>query len=175
MLDLFCGLGGASAAFREAGWEVIGVDIEPKFKPDIIADLTDWHWEGGAVDLIWASPPCQEFSTVRRPRIYDPDMSLVEASRRIIEEVAPDWWVIENVRGAVRFLGLNYQRAGAFYLWGNIPPLGAFPWPVGWKGYRLCHGQGAIERGMSSAEKALIPLEVSSRLLYVIQAQPRLL
>jgi hypothetical protein len=170
MLDLFCGLGGASVAFREAGWEVIGVDIEPKFKPEIVADLTTWHWDGGPVDLVWASPPCQEFSTARRPRIYNPSMALVEASRRIIREVNPTWWVIENVRGAVRFLGPNYQTAGAFYLWSNLPPLGDFPWPIGWKG-----GRGhAKSMTHNVALRALVPRAISDRLLYAITHQMRL-
>lgn len=36
VLDLFSGLGGWSAAFRDRGHEVITLDIEPKFKPDIV-------------------------------------------------------------------------------------------------------------------------------------------
>ena len=33
MLDLCCGLGGASRAMRERGWEVVTVDIVPEFNP----------------------------------------------------------------------------------------------------------------------------------------------
>ncbi len=62
MLDLFAGLGGASAAMRERVWEVTTLDVEAGFEPDIVADIRVFHWEGGPMDLIWASPPCEEFS-----------------------------------------------------------------------------------------------------------------
>lgn len=39
MLDLFSGLGGASQVMVERGWKVIRVDIESRFKPDIVADV----------------------------------------------------------------------------------------------------------------------------------------
>ena len=38
-IDLCCGLKGFSSAFLEGGWEVITVDIEPKFLPDILCDI----------------------------------------------------------------------------------------------------------------------------------------
>jgi hypothetical protein len=166
MLDLFCGLGGASAAFRDVGWEVIGVDIEPKFKPEVVADLTTWHWDGGPVDLVWASPPCVEFSRKSMPCWYpddpEPSMELVEAARRIIREVKPTWWVIENVRGAVPYIGEPRQRAGAFMLWGNFPDLG------------VVDGFKNIDHVRSPAKRAIIPHAISDRLLYAITNQPRL-
>jgi len=39
-LDLFCGLGGFSAAFQDSDrWTVTAVDIEDRFDPDITADV----------------------------------------------------------------------------------------------------------------------------------------
>ena len=36
MLDLCSGLGGASKAMKERGWDVITVDVNPEFSPDVL-------------------------------------------------------------------------------------------------------------------------------------------
>ena len=41
VLDLFSGLGGWSAAFKDRGHAVTTLDIEPKFKPDIVKDILE--------------------------------------------------------------------------------------------------------------------------------------
>lgn len=133
MLDLFSGLGGASRAMREGGWTVIRVDIEPKFSPDILCDIRDFHYSGPAPDLIWASPPCTEFSKRALPLTWkcnggkhkEPDMSCVLATKRIIDEIKPGWWVVENVQGARKYFkpvfGDYVKKCGSRYLWGDFP------------------------------------------------------
>lgn len=139
MLDLFAGLGGASQAMKDRGWKVITVEIDPCFHPDIIADITTFHYYGPTPDLIWASPECTEFTRASLPASWacnkngkpDPDMAQVEAAIRIIEEVKPRWWIIENVRGAVPYfkprLGPPAKRSGSRYLWGCFPPFDCRP------------------------------------------------
>jgi hypothetical protein len=134
MLDLFAGLGGASAAMRDRGWDVVTVDADPSFGCTITADLLTWEppAELGSFDLVWASPPCQEFSRwgmpwLRKKNPPQPSLALARASLRIIRHVAPSWWVIENVRGASSFLRplLGEPRMyGAAMLWGQFPDLG---------------------------------------------------
>lgn len=70
MLDLCCGLGGASKAMKERGWDVITVDIDPEFNPTIVADLRTFHYSGPRPDLVWASPPCTEFSKYSMPESW---------------------------------------------------------------------------------------------------------
>lgn len=127
MLDLFCGRGGASAAFRQLGWDVVGIDINPRLRPDIVADLRNWSWAGRRPDLVWASVPCQEFARFSMPwtrakNPAPPSMELFEAAKRIIGETGPRFWAIENVRGAAKFFGPPARRLGAVYLWGTLPP-----------------------------------------------------
>ena len=64
VLDLFSGLGGWSAAFKDRGHSVTTLDIEPKFKPDICADILsiDSISKLGTFDIVLASPPCEVFS-----------------------------------------------------------------------------------------------------------------
>lgn len=133
MLDLFCGLGGASAAQRERGWEVIGVDNESRLQPDVVADVVTWRYEGPEVDFVWASPPCVEFAKTDKrcwyPDAPEPSMELVEAALRIIGEVKPRLgYLLENVRGARRWfldhpaLGAPVLQSPPLYLWGCPPP-----------------------------------------------------
>jgi len=124
MLDLYSGTGSASQAMKDAGWEVYRVDIEPRFRPDIVMDVRNFSWRGRRPDLIWASPPCDEFARESMPWSRTgktPDMSCAYAALALIDAVRPDWWVIENVRGALPYLGLPARKIGPTYLWGRFP------------------------------------------------------
>lgn len=127
MLDICSGVGGAHAAMTDRGWQVVTVDIDARFAPSCVADIRDWHWGGPRPDLLWMSPPCVEFARESMPWCrtgVTPDFGLVLACLRLVEECAPRFWVLENVRGAVPYLGGPVARAGAFHLWGAFPPIG---------------------------------------------------
>lgn len=123
-IDCCCGLKGASQAWRELGWKVITLDIEPSFEPHIVADLRAWHYNGRRPTLMWFSPPCDEFARESMPWSRTgkpPDLSIYLACKRIIHESQPLFWVIENVRGAQPYFGPSTINYGAFHLWTNIP------------------------------------------------------
>lgn len=128
VLDLFAGLGGASSAFAARGWDVVTVDNDPRFKCTHTVDLSTWRYEGAAPDLVWLSPPCTEFSRESMPWCRTgktPSLDLVLAGLRIVRECGPKWWVLENVRGATKYinplLGKPRQSHGPFFLWGVFP------------------------------------------------------
>jgi DNA (cytosine-5)-methyltransferase 1 len=100
-LDLFCGAGGASAGLVAAGFEVVGVDVEPQ--PEypfafVQADALEFPLDG--FDFVWASPKCQAFTAYRRRpdhvRPVENQIPVVRAHLRA--SGAPH--VIENVPGA---------------------------------------------------------------------------
>lgn len=114
-LDLFCGAGGVSAGLVAAGFDVIGVDIEPQPEypyPFIQADALK-HLDklngflvalarGADIvtdipDFIWASPPCQRYSQATRKKEEHPD--LIEPVRKLLKKTGKPY-IIENVIGA---------------------------------------------------------------------------
>ncbi len=132
VLDLFSGMGGFSEAFKQRGHDVTRVEIDPRFKPDICADILDLtpsDLQGsGAYDIILASPPCTEFTRDKLPWFNDeqpPSRDLVIATKELIAALKPQWWILENVQGSVKWikpiLGHHKKRVGSRYLWGDFP------------------------------------------------------
>lgn len=166
MLDLFSGLGGASAAMRDRGWGVTTLDNNPEFKTDIVADIRDFSWRGGPLDLIWASPPCEEFSREFMPWCRtgkEPSMELVEAAYRVLQEASLRFWAIEDTRGAVKYfrplLGPPAWISNPIYLWGSFPPLPKL---------RLNMRKEKMSSSWA-AERAKIPYEISLALAISIE------
>lgn len=98
-LDLYCCQGGVSQGLAEAGFQVVGVDIEPQPHypfPFIRADAVTTLPRG--FDFVWASPPCQAYSLAQRIQGNNhPD--LIEPTRAMLREAGIPY-VIENVAGA---------------------------------------------------------------------------
>lgn len=164
MIDLCSGLKGASAAMRERGWKVISVDNDPECEPDIVADILHWSWEGERPDLIWASPPCDEFAREFMPWSRTgspPDLSIIEACKRIIEEAQPRFWVIENVKGAIPYLGQARLIIGPFHLWGFFPDIPKF---------KLRYRKKESMSSSASAERARIPYQLSYKVAIAVES-----
>jgi DNA (cytosine-5)-methyltransferase 1 len=104
LLDLFCCAGGAGKGYSDAGFEVIGVDIEAQPNYPFCFIKTDAlsldHKFLETFDAIHASPPCQAYSDLAKrnknahewPQLIDPVREMLRASG------LP--YVIENVEGA---------------------------------------------------------------------------
>ena len=94
LLDLFCGAGGAAMGYARAGFEVVGVDINPQphypFEFHQGNALNLWWarrtpaWIG--FDAIHASPPCQWGTAYRRrPNHVKDSLNLVAKTRALLK------------------------------------------------------------------------------------------
>ena len=118
VLELFAGTASFSnVAKSRGGYEVFTSDYDPRFEIDYIVDIMDFDISKVPFkpDIIWASPPCEGFSvasighhwnvdnTPKTDKAWD-SMAYVNEARRIINDMKPKYWVIENPRGKLRKL-----------------------------------------------------------------------
>lgn len=140
-IDLYCGLGGWTEGLLAEGFRVVGFDIEQHVYGDhrypaqlVIQDVLTLHGsQFKGASLIVASPPCQAYSYRAMPwkrakALPPPDNSLFEACFRIQREASEAAGhhiplVVENVRGAQKWVGRARWHFGSFYLWGDVPAL----------------------------------------------------
>jgi len=149
-IDLFSGLGGASHAFDEhPDWQTIKIDSNTELleynrglhildisrTQEVIRMIESYFPNACHLNserlVIWASPPCTDFSYARTDRTHtqtadDFDLTLLDSTRQIIEHFQPDAWIIENVQGARPIFNEELKRTptqelGRIILWGDFP------------------------------------------------------
>jgi site-specific DNA-cytosine methylase len=193
MWDICSGLGGASEAFiQSSDWIVVRIENNPLLQgveETELLDVIDWQqWapnlidEYGEPDLIWCSPPCREFSqgfnapaptAARNGEEFEPDMSIVYACEDIIAYAEPQYWIIENVRGAIphfEHLGKFKQQISSFYLWGNFPTIDM---PSSFHHEKRTQDVH-LGNPLRSNLKAYVPFDVSYALLEAVSNQTTL-
>lgn len=100
LLDLFCCAGGAAMGYAKAGFNVVGVDINPQPRyPFEFHQANAMTFALSGFDAIHASPPCQAYTVLggREDLSHYPD--LVDAVRERLQAAGVPW-IIENVPGA---------------------------------------------------------------------------
>lgn len=101
-LDLCCCAGGAAMGLWRAGFDVVGVDIEPQPRYPFMfiqADALEVRFRG--FDFIWASPPCQKHTAMKHApgAKGDANPDLIAPLRERLKAAGVPW-VMENVVGA---------------------------------------------------------------------------
>ncbi len=172
-IDLYCGLGGWTEGLLAEGWDVIGFDIEQHAYGEhrypgqlVIQDVLTLHGsQFRNADLIVGSSPCQEFSyramPWKRAKALGPPllgMELFNAQFRIQREACEAAGrhvplIVENVRGAIPWVGRSRWNAGSFHLWGDVPALMPALNPrkgfAGFKGFKDFHDCEAARKWSS--------------------------
>lgn len=119
IIDLFSGCGGLSLGFELAGYNtLLGIDNDKaaintfeknhKGSIGITTDITEVSGEeirrlvgGKSIDVVIGGPPCQGMSLAGPRKLHDPRNKLYLSFIRIVQELQPKAFVIENVPGLV--------------------------------------------------------------------------
>lgn len=126
VVDLFCGAGGLSHGFMQAGYNVLfGSDIDPTFGRTFMAShphakfaakpiealtldemLHTTQLQAGELDVLVGGPPCQGYSVYNHARgEQDPRAGLFREYLRLVRGLRPKWLVMENVTGLTSISG----------------------------------------------------------------------
>nr|DAG81378.1 MAG TPA: DNA (cytosine 5) methyltransferase [Caudoviricetes sp.] len=210
ILELFAGTRSIGRVFEKRGHDVYSVEWDKKF-PDIdlyadIAGLTadDILQKFGRPDVIWASPDCATFSiaAISHHRRKNPETGNLDAVSdyakfcdavdqnvlRLIRELKPRYWFIENPRGGMRKMtwmrGLprytvTYCRYGDARMkptdiWTNHPDPQFKP-PC--RNGALCHiraprGAKTGTQGLrGSVERSVIPAELCEHIVDICEME----
>jgi hypothetical protein len=143
VLELFSGTKSISKAL--VGNEIISVDILDTHKPSIVSDIMKWDYKiypSGYFNVIWASPPCTQYSKAKTTGIRNIEEAnkIVLRTIEIIEYFNPDVWFIENPQtgllkdqefmGFLPYYDVDYCQYGMMYrkrtrIWTNLENLNA--------------------------------------------------
>ena len=129
-MDLFCGVGGFSLGVEAAGFGIVlAVDSDPVNSrayavnfPDTavltadVRDLTGGEMLAsigatkGGLDLVIAGPPCQGFSVIGKKNATDARNELILEVARLVRELQPAYFVVENVPGILSARAACYRK-----------------------------------------------------------------
>lgn len=122
VISTFAGCGGSSLGYELAGFkELLAIDFDKNSRDTFILNFPDTtYWlkdikqitsqeildfceiKKGELDVLDGSPPCQGFSTAGKRKVNDSRNDLFVDFVRLIRELQPKVFVMENVSGQVK-------------------------------------------------------------------------
>lgn len=115
-VSLFSGAGGMDLGFRKWFSVVSANEVVPHFAETLRLNFPETNVleedvsnikgsdlaPAGEIDVVFGGPPCQPFSAAGKQRgVEDPRGRLVREYLRLVSELAPKYFVLENVPGLV--------------------------------------------------------------------------
>lgn len=117
--DVFCGVGGMSLGFEQAGFDIaFAIDSDPLHIDSYSQNfpgvtticepvenlsgqeiIKETRLENCRVDVLFGGSPCQGFSRIGRRDVNDPRNKVLLELARLISEIRPKYFVLENVDG----------------------------------------------------------------------------
>ena len=105
LLSLFDGTGSIGVDFRRAGWDITSVDIDGSHGATVVTDIRLWDYKSSPCpDVIWAGPPCEQYSLARTRAKLPRNLALADELVRTAWEIISYYlhqnprllWFVEN-------------------------------------------------------------------------------
>ena len=197
ILDLYSGTKSVSKAIRSLfpNAIVVTVDIDKQFGPTHNEDIVQWDptevYRKHHFDIIWASPPCTEYSyskTHGNRDLHSADQRVL-AALRIINALQPHLWIIENPVGYLAkrpimqpyenlkhtttycCYGMPYRKATN--IWTNAPVVlkSCFDMPCPYKAMTNRHAQTAQRGPHTFVDGTIAKGAKTQQVLYAVPPQ----
>lgn len=177
VLELFSGTRSIGRAFEERGHEVFSIDYDERFDADMHEDIEFLTPKKildvfGKPDVIWASPDCTTFSiaAISHHRAKNENTGQLDPRSkyalkcdrvdlqtiRLIRDLRPQFWFIENPRGGASQNGLDAIRPS---LHGYVLPV----WRLPNEADRHLHQSSRSAVQTSLPQRGLMPRKRSKR------------
>ena len=208
VLELFAGSRSFGKAAESLGFDVFSSDINDFANIDYVVDILEFDTNKlpYKIDVIWASPPCTYFSVASIGKHWNKDhtpktneavfgVKVVKQTIKIIEEIKPKHWYIENPRVKLRKLDFmqTLPRTTIWYckygdtrakptdIWSNsirsiLNPNGWQPRAECFNGNKNCHHEAAPRGSRTGTqglkgnyERSKIPKELCLEILKTIK------
>jgi hypothetical protein len=201
--DFFSGTGSSTKAFEDAGHTIMNVEMDEYFEAherDILQlTASDLIAKYGKPDFIWASPPCTSFSIAAISHHRNKDCSpkseaahmgdlLLLQTIKLINDLQPEYWVLENPRGMMRnhpALSQMHRRTVTYCQYGDtrMKPTDLWSNITQWVSKPICkngdscheaapRGSRTGTQGLKNAKiKSMIPYELGKEILNAITKQ----
>jgi hypothetical protein len=99
ILEIFSGTQSVGKVAREMGWEVVSMDICPKYNPTFCCDIMTFDytiWPSGWFDVVHCSPPCTLYSLANPNRRPEEGNAVTRRMMDFLNHLKPQYTIIEN-------------------------------------------------------------------------------
>lgn len=199
-IELFCGTKSFSKIAKEKGYTIFTTDFNPSFSPDLCEDILKLNAKDFPKDIfiLWASPPCTSFSVASigsswfenyHPKRVETalGMAYVLKTIKLIEQIKPKYWFIENPRGVLRkmaFMNKLDRREICYCRYGDtrMKPTDIWTNFKEWKPREMCfngcedhisapRGSKTGTQGLKGAtERSVIPSQLFNEIFEQLEA-----
>ena len=105
LYDIFCGTKSVSNVAKELGYDVVTLDIDKKFNPDICMDFMDWDYTKiKSINHIHFSPDCSVYSIASGGKHFDKN------KKPLTDKAKKSLLILQKIKDCIRYLTNKFDN-----------------------------------------------------------------